>query len=115
MENKERKMSISRVVSATIVSSLLTLSYPLMAQTSSDLAKQAQNPIANMISLPLQNNTNFNVDPRERTQNILNVQPILPFSLSEDWPEGCRTRTACINEPSQAPAKKETELAVLAT
>jgi hypothetical protein len=56
-----------------------------MAQTSSDLAKQAQNPIANMISLPLQNNTNFNVGPRERTQNILNVQPILPFSLSEDW------------------------------
>jgi hypothetical protein len=47
MENEERKMGISRIISATIVSSLLTLSCPLMAQTktSSDLAKQAQNPL----------------------------------------------------------------------
>ena len=29
----------------------------------SDLAKQAQNPIANMISLPFQNNTNLNIGP----------------------------------------------------
>lgn len=50
-----------------------------------DLAKQAQNPIANLISLPLQNNTNFDVSPRERNQNILNVQPVWPITLNEDW------------------------------
>jgi len=50
-----------------------------------DLAKQAQNPIANLISLPLQNNTNFNVGPKDRTQNILNIQPVYPFSIGEDW------------------------------
>ncbi|HBE92520.1 MAG TPA: neuromedin U, partial [Gammaproteobacteria bacterium] len=42
-------------------------------------------PIANLISLPLQNNTNFNAGPEERTQNILNVQPVWPFSISENW------------------------------
>ncbi|MGB5708597.1 MAG: hypothetical protein WBM41_17430 [Arenicellales bacterium] len=36
----------------------------------SSLAKAAQNPIANMISLPFQNNTNFNFGPQEKTQNI---------------------------------------------
>lgn len=51
----------------------------------SDLAKQAQNPIANLISLPLQNNTNFKAGPSERTQNILNLQPVWPLSINEDW------------------------------
>jgi len=55
------------------------------AARQSDMAKAAQNPIANLISLPLQNNTNFNVGPQERTQNILNVQPVWPFSIGEDW------------------------------
>ena len=30
-----------------------------------ELARAAQNPIANMISLPFQNNTSFNTGPRE--------------------------------------------------
>ncbi len=47
----------------------------------SDLAKQAQNPVANLISLPLQNNTNFGIGPDDETQNILNIQPVLPFGL----------------------------------
>ena len=53
-------------------------------QSESDLAKQAQNPIANMISLPFQNNTNFNVGPLERTQNITNIQPVYPVSVNEN-------------------------------
>ncbi len=61
---------------------LLTSLTPL---ANGDLAKQAQNPIANLISLPLQNNTNFKAGPRERTQNILNVQPVWPVSISDDW------------------------------
>jgi hypothetical protein len=54
-----------------------------MAQEPSDaeLAKKAQNPIANMISVPLQNNTNFGIGPYNRTQNVLNIQPVLPASL----------------------------------
>lgn len=52
---------------------------------SSDLAKAAQNPIANLISLPLQNNTNFKVGPLDQTQNVLNVQPVWPLSINEEW------------------------------
>ena len=47
-----------------------------------ELARAVQNPIADLISLPLQNNTNFNFGPRERTQNVLNIQPVIPFDLS---------------------------------
>ena len=53
---------------------------PATAQDSEkDLAKKAQNPIGNMISLPLQNNTSFNIGPYDRTHNVLNIQPVAPF------------------------------------
>lgn len=55
------------------------------AQDSGNLAQQAQNPIANLISVPFQNNTNFNVGRLGNDQNILNIQPVIPFKLSEDW------------------------------
>ena len=49
------------------------------------LAEQSQNPIANLTSLPFQNNTNFNVGRFGNDQNILNIQPVIPFELNEDW------------------------------
>ena len=77
--------TIKNNIRVLIMASLLALSWQVMAQNNDDLAKQAQNPIANLISLPLQNNTNFNVGPKKRTQNILNVQPVLPFSINDNW------------------------------
>lgn len=48
-------------------------------ESNEELAKASQNPIANMISFPFQNNTNFGIGSYNRTQNILNIQPVLPF------------------------------------
>jgi hypothetical protein len=50
------------------------------AQDSGDLAKAAQNPVANMISLPFQYNASFDWGPEEGTLHVLNIQPVLPFS-----------------------------------
>jgi hypothetical protein len=49
------------------------------------LAKATQNPVASLISVPFQNNTNFAVGPYNRTQNILNVQPVIPARISANW------------------------------
>ena len=65
-----------------------------------DLAKAAQNPIANLISLPLQNNTNFGIGPDDETQNILNIQPVWPFSLGEDWNLITRTIFPVVSQPN---------------
>lgn len=46
------------------------------------LAKATQNPVANLISVPFQNNTNFAIGPYDRTQNILNIQPVIPTRLN---------------------------------
>jgi hypothetical protein len=38
-----------------------------------ELAKAAQNPVADLISLPFQNNTNFGYGPEDDIQNVLNI------------------------------------------
>ncbi|OYT12052.1 MAG: neuromedin U [Bacteroidetes bacterium 4572_112] len=49
-------------------------------KTAEELAKMSQNPLANMMSFPFQNNTTFGNGPNsDRTSNVLNFQPVLPF------------------------------------
>ena len=67
------------------------------------LAKIAQNPLANLINVPFQNNFNFGIGPNEATQWILNFQPVIPFSLSKDWNLITRTIIPIIDQPSPAP------------
>ena len=68
-----------------------------------DLAKAAQNPVANMISLPFQNNTNFGVGLGNDIQNVFNIQPVIPFSLSEDWNLITPTIAPLIYQPELVP------------
>ncbi|MFO1146596.1 MAG: hypothetical protein U1E33_08680 [Rhodospirillales bacterium] len=64
-----------------------------------DLAAAAQNPVAAMISLPFQNNTFFRTGPDNDTANVLNIQPVIPFSLG-DWNIITRTIIPLIYLPS---------------
>ncbi|MGV6826788.1 MAG: neuromedin U [bacterium] len=77
-----------------------------VAGSSDDLAKQAQNPIANLISLPLQNNTNFDWGPDKRTQNILNVQPVWPIEINENWNLITRTIVPVTSQPLPGGGRK---------
>lgn len=64
-----------------------------------DLAKAAQNPVADLVSLPFQNNTNFGLGPEDRTQNVLNIQPVIPFRIGENWNLVTRTILPVIRQP----------------
>jgi len=68
-----------------------------------ELARAAQNPVSSLISLPLQNNTNFKYGPEEKTQNVLNVQPVIPFEVSEDWNLITRTIVPIVSQPGFKP------------
>lgn len=48
-------------------------------QSNEELSEAAANPLANMISLPFQNNLNMNYGPYNRNVNILNIQPVIPL------------------------------------
>jgi len=65
-----------------------------------ELAKLSQNPLSPNISLPFQNNISFNAGPREKTKNVLNIQPIIPVGGYGDWKVVTRTVLPIINEPS---------------
>ena len=74
---------------------------PSEVDATAELAKQAQNPIANLISLPLQKNTIFGAGPQgERTLNVLNIQPVIPVPLSKDLLLITRTIVPVINQPT---------------
>jgi len=49
-----------------------------------DLAKTVQNPLANLVSLPLQFNFNTGIGADDRTFFNLNVQPVIPYP-GEKW------------------------------
>lgn len=69
------------------------------------LAKAAQNPIADMISVPFQYNGNFETGPLEKTQHLLNIQPVYPLSLNPEWNLITRTIVPVLSQPAFAPGQ----------
>ena len=54
-------------------------------ESDEDLLKAVQNPVADLISVPILTTTNFNIGPHNRAQNVLALQPVIPANLSENW------------------------------
>lgn len=73
---------------------------PPAAEDSEDLQKATQNPVASLISVPLQNNSNFGIGPFDRSQNVLNIQPVIPISVSQNWNLIIRWITPVIWQPA---------------
>lgn len=73
-------------------------------QSATALAKKLQNPIGDLYSFPFQNNTNFNYGPHDGTQDILNIQPVIPIHVNADWNVITRTILPLIWQPSLQPA-----------
>jgi len=95
---------------ATVVALVAFLAAaPARAELSEEeLAKLAQNPVANLISVPFQYNGNLNYGPQKDTQSILNIQPVIPFELNNDWNLITRTIVPVIWQPASAPGESST-------
>lgn len=63
------------------------------------LQKATQNPVASLISVPVQDNSNFNIGSSKRTQTVLNIQPVIPVSITKDWNLIVRWITPVISQP----------------
>lgn len=63
----------------------LAISAPAAQAQDADLAKQLTNPIASLISLPFQLNHDSGYGPNDGDKTVLNVQPVIPISLNDDW------------------------------
>ena len=63
-----------------LVLMLLTAGILNAQESKEELSQAAANPIANMISVPFQNNLNMNYGPFNRNVNVLNIQPVIPLA-----------------------------------
>jgi hypothetical protein len=83
-----------------LIAALMTAPVWAAEDSDTDLAKKTQNPVADLISVPLQNNFNFGAGTNDATIYVLNVQPVIPLKLTEDWNLITRIITPIINQPS---------------
>lgn len=65
-----------------LLAALLAVSTAASAQTATDLAKTSQNPVSDLVSIPLQMNFNGGGDLEDQTHFNLNLQPVIPMRLT---------------------------------
>lgn len=73
------------------------------ADDSANLAKKLSNPIADLISVPAQFNYDTGFGPSDAERFNLNIQPVIPFHLDEQWNLVTRTIMPLIYQDSPAP------------
>jgi hypothetical protein len=78
---RTKQASITAAALAAVISS----NAAYCAESADELAKNLSNPVASMISVPLQYNADFNIGSADGTKHTLNIQPVIPTSLSTDW------------------------------
>ena len=83
-----KKFRVSTLLFAALTMlGIVALAHAVQAEDkgTQELAKESQNPVSDLISLPLQNNTNGGIGPTDALQNTTNIQPVWPINLNEDW------------------------------
>ena len=77
---------LSKMILFIMIIPLAIMTNPVAADESVELAKKLANPVAALISLPFQLNYDENIGPNDDgTRWYLNIQPVVPISLNEDW------------------------------
>ena len=76
-----------------------------------ELAKKLQNPVASLISVPFQNNFDFNIGPNDDGfRYTMNFQPVIPISISQDYNMIVRTIVPFIYQDDVIPGTSQTGL-----
>jgi len=88
-----------------VATMLLALAPRATAQSADELAKQTQNPVAGLISVPLQGNWDFGLGDRDAVGTLLNVQPVMPFGISKSTNVILRVIMPLTSQPASGSAR----------
>jgi len=87
---------------------LSVLALPAHAQDAQSLAREAKNPLADLINLQFFYDANLNMGPNNNTQDVITIQPVIPFDLNSNWSLITRTILPLISQPGLAPGEGST-------
>ena len=93
-------LALSALVSSTLMAEPVAVESTQKVKSKEELAKQLANPIAALISVPLQLNYDSgyaNTSGSEGNKWTLNFQPVIPVSINEDWNLISRTIMPIVN------------------
>jgi hypothetical protein len=84
---------MKQTLTLLVLATALACTTPLFAQeaatddqaAAAELAKKLANPVASLISVPIQNNWDFGIGSANAMRYTANIQPVIPFSVSDDW------------------------------
>ena len=88
----------------TAVTAALFATSAIAQESDEELAKKLANPIASLISVPFVFNYDENIGPADDgTRSVINIQPVIPFSLNSDWNIISRTILPIIHQDDIVP------------
>lgn len=88
----------AKSITAVLACGMLSAA-PTLAQDNAELAKKLNNPISDLVSVPLQFNWEFGNGPGEDMHQITNLQPVVPFRITDDTNMIARLIMPTINTP----------------
>ena len=92
-------------LAVALVSGSLLPSLSMADNSAAELAKKLANPVAALISVPLQLNYDENIGPRDDGDRwVLNVQPVIPIELGKDWNVISRTIVPLVSQTDVLPS-----------
>jgi hypothetical protein len=98
MINKSSRKHLSHAVGIFILW-VIFMVQTAFAESNEELAKELSNPIASLISVPLQLNYDSDIGPNDNGDRYqLNIQPVIPISLNDNWNVISRTILPVISQ-----------------